>query len=70
MGLATLYCTLALKADVILDLTALMIIPAYALSIIALLFNKEEWRNGGNIMALAALASAGGLIWIGLGNIL
>lgn len=70
VGLTTLYCTFALKADFILDLTALMIVPAYALSIIALLFNRDEWRNGQNIMALAALASSGGLIWIGLQNIL
>lgn len=69
-GLATVACTLFLRAGVIFNIVPLLIVPAYGLSIIALLFNAGEWRNGKNSTALAALVSVGGLVYLGLSNLL
>lgn len=70
VGLATLVCTIFLKAKVIFSLTPLFIIPSYTLSIIALLTDRGEWHSGQNIWALAALVSSGGMIYLSVCNVL
>lgn len=69
VGGATLMGTLLFKADIIFALVPLFIVPAYLLSVIALLVKKSEWQNGHNFMALAALLSSVGMIYLSVQNI-
>lgn len=69
VGGITALCAVVFKADIIFALTPLFIVPAYFLSIVALLFEKKEWASGHNVMALVALASSGGMVYLSVQNI-
>ena len=69
-GAVTLYCALGMAADKIVPLTPLFIVPAYALSVIALLYDKKERLGGHGLLAVAALFSCAVLIYFSLCGVL
>lgn len=64
VSVLSLICALVIPAEQIVPLTPLFIVPAYALSLITLLFRKEEWQSGYNVITLFALSSCAGLIYL------
>ncbi len=55
--------------DLFFSLTASFIIVAYSLSIISLLFIKEEWESGQNYITISGLCTAGLILYFALEGI-
>ena len=70
VGGVTMMCALGLHARSILQLVPLFIMPAYTLSLIALLFDRNEWRSGRNLLTVVAIAASGALLYVAASNVL
>lgn len=57
IGISITYLTLK-QIDLFFNLTALFIISAFILSMVSLLFIKQEWKSGQNIKTLFGIATA------------
>ncbi|MGD1997360.1 MAG: APC family permease [Candidatus Dependentiae bacterium] len=69
VGGLTLLFALTLQARIILKLTAVCILPAYILSLVALLFERKEWAGGRNMLTLVAVAASSALLYIAAYNV-
>jgi len=69
-GAATLYCTLGIAAEKIVAMTPLLIVPAYTLSVVALLLNKKDAKKGDRFLAVLSLASCSLLIYYSLQSVI
>ena len=71
VGGMTVVCALFLKAAFIMRLTSLCIVPAYFLSVIALLFDARSWRSfGAATIAIGAVISSGWLCVLSIQSVL
>jgi len=63
-----IFFALLIEGDVLLPMTGLFIVSAYILSIAALLFVKEEWKSGHNVITLIGLVGGAFMVyfaWLG-----
>lgn len=63
VGILTILCMM-LPLEALINIALMMIVPVYFCSAFALLFEKQEWKNGNNLIALVAVACS--LILFGL----
>ena len=53
-----LFFALTGYAEMLINMTALFIVPSYIMSVMALLFIKEKWGSGHNLITVGALATS------------
>lgn len=70
VGVITSFCSFTLQAKSILQVTPLLIVPTYIFALVALLFNREEWRRGYNILTVCAILLSSALVYVAGLNII
>lgn len=63
IAVAMLVSALCIHGDMLVNMTIFFTVPSYIFSIIALLFIKEEWYSGRNIVAILGLIGAGAMLF-------